>query len=133
MQIHEITKRHVDEGALGNIASGFVQGLTGVDLPRAQPPVDVSALKTAAASLSSATERIVLTVSQPGQTVDTQYFKTGDVWTNEQGQQITKPESITYLDRLIPTHGKKEIIQPAPQARKVSRQRVPRAKMVKVK
>jgi len=34
MQIHEITKRRLDEGALGNIASGFVQGLTGADFPR---------------------------------------------------------------------------------------------------
>ena len=34
MQIHEITKRPLREGALGNIASGFVQGLTGIDFPR---------------------------------------------------------------------------------------------------
>ena len=34
MQIHEITIRRLREGALGNIASGFVQGLTGVDFPR---------------------------------------------------------------------------------------------------
>jgi hypothetical protein len=34
MQIHEITKRPLREGFLGNVASGFVQGLTGVDFPR---------------------------------------------------------------------------------------------------
>jgi hypothetical protein len=34
MQIHEITKRRLREGALGNIASGFMQGLAGVDFPR---------------------------------------------------------------------------------------------------
>jgi hypothetical protein len=41
MQIHEITKKRVDEGVMSNIvksiptvASGFVQGLTGVDFPR---------------------------------------------------------------------------------------------------
>jgi hypothetical protein len=41
MQIHEITKRQINEGVMSNIvkaiptvASGFVQGLTGVDFPR---------------------------------------------------------------------------------------------------
>jgi hypothetical protein len=41
MQIHEITKKSLREGVLGNIAktiptvaSGFVQGLTGIDFPR---------------------------------------------------------------------------------------------------
>lgn len=34
MQIHEITKKTLREGTLSNIASGFVQGLTGVDFPR---------------------------------------------------------------------------------------------------
>lgn len=37
MQIHEITKKTLREGALSNIASGFVQGLTGVNFPRISP------------------------------------------------------------------------------------------------
>lgn len=128
MQIHEIT-----EGLLSNVARGFVQGAAGVDLPRAQPPVDVSKLNTAPTGQAQPIEKITLTVSQPGQTVDTLYYKTSGVWTNEQGQQIIKPESIAYLDRLIPTHGKKEMVQPAPQPRKVSRQRAPRSRSVKVR
>jgi hypothetical protein len=36
MQIHEITKKRLREGLLSNVGRGFVQGLTGVDFPRAQ-------------------------------------------------------------------------------------------------
>jgi hypothetical protein len=120
MQIHEIT-----EGLLGNVgrgvsnvAKGFAQGLTGANFP--QQPTQIT-MPAKLAAMQQPAERIVLTVSQPGQTMDTIYYKTGDIWTNEQGQQITKPESRAYLDRLIPTHGKKETIAPA--ARKVSRRR----------
>jgi hypothetical protein len=135
MQIHEITKRRVNEGLWGDIKSlgkavaskeagkGFIQGLTGVDLPQAQPTVDIEALKTAAAAATPATERIVVSVSQPDQTIPAKYFKTKDVWTNEDGQQITNPKSIAYLDKLIPTHGKKETIAPPITTRKVSRRR----------
>jgi hypothetical protein len=42
MQIHEITKKSLREGALGNVASGFVQGLTGVDFPRQSQTDDAS-------------------------------------------------------------------------------------------
>jgi hypothetical protein len=43
MQIHEITKRSLREGVLSNIASGFVQGLSGADFPRqtSQDPATV--------------------------------------------------------------------------------------------
>jgi hypothetical protein len=41
MQIHEITKRPLREGFLGNVGRGFVQGLTGADFPRQQPTVAV--------------------------------------------------------------------------------------------
>jgi len=34
MQIHEITKKSLREGLLGNVGRGFVQGLTGIDFPR---------------------------------------------------------------------------------------------------
>lgn len=30
-----------------------------------------------------------------------EYFKTGDVWTNELGQTITNPQSIAYLDSIL--------------------------------
>lgn len=46
MQIHEITQAHLREGALSNIGSGFIQGLTGVDFPR-QRQTDGTALERA--------------------------------------------------------------------------------------
>jgi hypothetical protein len=46
MQIHEITKKSLREGLLGNIGSGFIQGLTGVDFPR-QSQTDATALERA--------------------------------------------------------------------------------------
>jgi isochorismate hydrolase len=119
MQIHEIT-----EGLLSNISRGFVQGVSGADLPRAQPTADVSALKTAAAAQMPTTERIVVTVTQPGQSVPAQYYKVKDAWTNELGNAIADPRQTAYLDKLIPTHGKKETITPAPVARKISRRRI---------
>jgi hypothetical protein len=117
MQIHEIT-----EGMFSNIARGFVQGATNTDLPRAQPKVDVSALKTAAAAQMPTTERIAVTIGQPGQTVPAKYYKTKGSWTNELGTPITDPRQTAYLDKLIPTHGEKEIVDPVP--RKISRRRI---------
>jgi hypothetical protein len=119
MQIHEIT-----ENFLRNVGRGFVQGLSGADLPRPQTRVDVSALKTAATSLAPATERIVVSVSQPGQSVPARYYKTKDSWTNELGTPITNPRQTAYLDKLIPTHGEKETIASPSPARKISRRRV---------
>jgi hypothetical protein len=46
MQIHEITKKSLREGALRNIGSGFIQGLTGVDFSR-QRQTDDTALQRA--------------------------------------------------------------------------------------
>ena len=140
MQIHEITKRPLREGvwgdiktigsnlgsksALSNIGKGFVQGIGGVNF-RDQDPADIAAARAAQQTLQTANERIVVTLAQPGQTGETKYYKTGNVWTNEQGQQITRPQSVAYLDKLIPTHGKKEMIsaQPAVPRKKVSRRR----------
>jgi hypothetical protein len=142
MLIYEITKQSLSEGfwgdlktigstvgsksALSNIGKGFVQGIGGVNF-RDQPPADIAAAQAAQQALQTANERIVVTLVQPGQTSETKYYKTGTVWTNEQGQQITRPQSIAYLDKMIPTHGKKETIaaQPASQTRRVSRQRAP--------
>jgi hypothetical protein len=118
MQIHEIT-----EGFLSNVARGFVQGATNTDIPQARASVDVSALKTAAQANTPPTERTVVTISQPGQTVPAKYYKTKEVWTNELGTVISDPRQTTYLDKLIPTHGEKETITP-PVARKISRRRV---------
>jgi hypothetical protein len=128
MQIHEITKNSLREGLLSNVGRGFVQGLTGADFPRAQPKVDMDALQSAHSALTAAKERIVIAISQPGQTVPAQYYKTGNIWTNELGTKITDPKQTAYLDKLIPTHGKKEIIPTEPSAapgrRTVSRRRV---------
>jgi hypothetical protein len=135
MQIYEITKRSLREGLLGNVGRGFVQGLTGVDFPRAQPKVtqpkvDMDALKSAQSALTVAKERTVITISQPGQTVPAQYYKTGNVWTNELGTAITDPKQTAYLEKLIPTHGKKEVIPTEPVATKArktfSRRRTPK-------
>jgi hypothetical protein len=119
MQIHEITKHPLEEGFFSNVGKGFVQGVTGVDVSRASPNTDPTALATA-------NQRTVITVSQPGQTVPAKYYKTGNSWTNELGTAITDPKQTAYLEKLIPTHGKKETI-PAPlQPRTVSRRRVPK-------
>ena len=117
MQIHEIT-----EGLLSNVGRGFVQGLTGARLSKSQPTVDAATLAAAAAA-GPATERIVVAVSQPGQSVPAKYYKVKDTWTNELGDAITEPRQTAYLDKLIPTHGKKEAIAPPPVARKISRRR----------
>jgi hypothetical protein len=142
MQIHEITKKSLREGVWGdlkgnlkaigsavgsksartNIGRGFVQGLTGTRVP---PTIDAAALASASAS-APATERIVVAVSQPGQSVPANYYKVKDTWTNELGDAITEPRQIAYLDKLIPTHGKKEAIVPPPVARKISRRRTTR-------
>jgi hypothetical protein len=137
MQIHEITEGFVGDvktigknlftpQALTNIGKGFVQGVGGVNF-RDQEPADIAAAQAAQQALQAANERIVVTLSQPGQTGETKYYKTGTVWTNEQGQQITRPQSVAYLEKLIPTHGKKETIatKPVAQPRRISRQRVP--------
>jgi hypothetical protein len=139
MQIHEITKKSLREGVWGdlkgdlkaigsavgsksarsNIGRGFVQGVTGTRLPKS---ID-SATLAAAADAAPATERIVVAVSQPGQSVPAKYYKVKDTWTNELGNAITEPRQTAYLDKLIPTHGKKEAIAPSPVARKISRRR----------
>jgi hypothetical protein len=120
MQIHEIT-----EGFWQNVGSGFVQGVTGANFTQPAPVNIAGARAAQGADQSQPIEKKTLTISQPGQTVDTKYFKTGTVWTNEQGQQITKPDSIAYLEKLIPTHGTKEIVAPPAKTstRKVSRRR----------
>lgn len=117
MQIHEIT-----EGFLRNVASGFVQGLTGVDMPRQSQPIPQNQ--------TVAQTRTVVSVEQPGQTAPAKYYKTGNVWTNELGQEIRGATQKDYLDKLISTHGRSEPIpaqsntQPAPsQTRRVSRRR----------
>jgi hypothetical protein len=134
MQIHEVTqppaiqpgdKPSFWKGFVPNVARGFVQGVTGVNFPSKELELPITPQDP------NTVERITVTVSQPGQTAETKYYKTGTVWTNEQGQQITKPQSIAYLDKLIPTHGKKEMIplQPAQATaprKKVSRRRTTR-------
>ena len=132
MQIHEITKRSLREGvmssivkAIPDVASGFVQGLAGVNL-RNQEPADIAAAQAAQQALQTANERIVVTLAQPGQTVPAEYYKTGNAWTNELGTAITDTKQVAYLEKLIPTHGRKEAITVTPTAprKTVSRRRV---------
>jgi hypothetical protein len=40
MQIHEITKKHLQEGLLGDIGRGMVSGVTGVDIPQSRSAID---------------------------------------------------------------------------------------------
>lgn len=141
MQIHEIT-----EGLFSNVARGFASGITGVDIPQSQASIDRQAAQAAEklraqgygqAPATGATERITVAISQPGQNVPANYFKTRNVWTNELGAVITDPKQKAYLDGLIPTHGKKQTITQPTTAqqptRRVSRARVPRGRTVKTK
>jgi len=81
------------------MASGFVQGVTGADLPRQQPTVAAPQV-----------ERVVVSLVQPGNTVPSKYYKLNNKWTNELGQQIRGMKQVNYLNSLIPTHGRKETI-----------------------
>jgi hypothetical protein len=137
MQIHEIT-----EGLLSNVARGFASGVTGMDIPQSQASIDRQAAQAAEKlqaqgyntyALKDKIERIVVSVMKPDQTYPTKYIKTGTTWTNQDGTVITKATSKAYLDSLIPTHGKKEVVPvaPTPQIKKVSRQRTPRRNTVK--
>lgn len=47
MQIHEITKRTLKEGILGNIGRGFASGLTGADIPQSQASIEKDAAAAA--------------------------------------------------------------------------------------
>lgn len=132
MQIHEIT-----EGFLSNIGRGFASGVTGVDIPQSQASIDKQAAQAAkqlraqgygkTAPTPGATERITVSLMQPGQSNPSKYVKTGTTWANELGTIITDLKQKAFLDRLIPTHGKREVIpEPAvaAPARKVSRRRI---------
>jgi hypothetical protein len=134
MQIHEITQPTLNEGLLGDLGRGLASGLTGIDIPQSQASIDRQSAQAAeklraqgynSYALKDKIERIVVSVMQPDQTYPTKYIKTGTTWTNQDGQVITKATSKAYLDSLIPTHGKKEVVsaQPAPSVRKVSRKR----------
>jgi hypothetical protein len=132
MQIHEIT-----EGLLGNLARGVATGLTGFNVPQSQANINrqaaQSAQKLQAQGYGTSTqpsagqiERITVTFTQPGQTVPSRYVKTGNSWFNEIGTAILDPKQKAYLDTLIPTHGKREIVpvaSPEPTPRRVSRRR----------
>lgn len=130
MQIHEITKHSVTEGFIGdlkkigsalgsksarsNIGKGFVQGVVGADLG-----LDKES--------DSRVERVVVSLVQPGNTSPSKYYKLNNVWTNELGQQISGMKQINYLNSMIPTHGRKEIIDlskiPTPQPRRAKARR----------
>lgn len=128
MQIHEITQLQPRPGFLntmrsikpGAIASGFVQGLTGVNFPHVNEPREIKPMQP------GTVERITVTLSQPGQSVPAKYYKVNNVWTNEVGTEIKDSRQTAYLDKMIATHGKKEILPVQPvvaPSRKVSRRR----------
>jgi hypothetical protein len=48
MQIHEITKRPLKEGLLGDLGRGLASGMTGFDIPRSQTSIDRDAAASAA-------------------------------------------------------------------------------------
>jgi hypothetical protein len=128
MQIHEIT-----EGLLGAIGRGIASGITGVDIPQGQSAITRQAAQAAEklraqgyrdAPAAGTMERIVVSLLQPGLTVPSKYIKTGASWSNEMGTVITDLKQKAYLDKMIPTYGKKEIIPVAGSNRKVSRRRI---------
>lgn len=135
MQIHEITQ--LKEGVLdtvksvaGDVGRGIVKGITGFEMEPSQSTIDRDAANAAAGLRTkgytpTASTRISVSLTQPGQSVPSKYYKTGDVWTNELGNKITDVAQTLYLDKLIPTHGRTETIPPVAQsARKtVSRRR----------
>lgn len=143
MQIHEITRPRLQEGLLSNVARGFAKGITGTEIPQGQASINAQAAQAAkqlraqgyGTTSAAPTERIVVSFMQPGQTVPSKYTKTGNTWANEMGTIITDLRQKSYLDSLIPTHGKKELIAPVATqpTRKVSRARVPRGRTVKTR
>lgn len=137
MQIHEITQPIIKEGVLGNIGRGLASGIAGVDIPQSQSSIERDAAQAYSKlqaqgyrprSATAQTQRIVVNVLQPGQSIPAKYYKKGNIWTNELGAVITDLRQKAYLDKLIPTHGKREIVpaEPtsAPATRKVSRRRI---------
>jgi hypothetical protein len=113
MQIHEITKKSLREGLLGNIGRGFVQGVTGADFPRAQPKVDMDALKAvqaAATNKSNPAPGSILLVKAPG---GMEYFKdhrgiwfekpdSREIYSASGALQIKDPVKANKLNQLLP-------------------------------
>lgn len=113
MQIHEITKKSLREGLLGNIGRGFVQGVTGADFPQAQPKVDMDALKAAqaiATNKSNPTQGAIFLVKGPG---GMEYFKSHqgiwfekpdsrDIYSASGALQIKDPVKANKLNQLLP-------------------------------
>jgi hypothetical protein len=146
MQIHEITQAQLKEGILGDLGRGLATGLTGFDIPQGQSSINRQAAQSAEKlraqgykdyAVPGTIERITVSVKQADNPLPSKYVKTGTTWTNETGAVITNAKSKAYLDSLIPTHGKKEIVSvdttPLAPARKISRQRGSRGRMVKTK
>lgn len=133
MQIHEITQQALKEGLLGDVGRSITQGLTGFEIPPSQAEIDADAARSAeklrakgytVATNPQAPQRITVSLTQPGQSVPSKYFKIGNKWTNEIGAEITDLAQKLYLDKLIPTHGRKELLPPTtPDRKTVSRRR----------
>jgi hypothetical protein len=121
MQIHEIT-----EGLLSNVTRGFASSLVWADIPQSQASIDRQAAQAAqqlrtqgygkTAAGPGAIEKITVSLVQPGQSTPSKYIKTGTTWANELGTIITDLKQKAFLDRMIPTHGKKEVIPTGPVA-----------------
>jgi hypothetical protein len=123
----------ITEGFFSNMGRRVVGSLTNTDM-RTQQQINQQAAQAAellkkqgygGPAVPATNKRIVVQVMQPDQTVASKYFKTGNVWTNEDGTAVTNPKSKAYLDSLIATHGRTETIPTAePVGRRVSRKRV---------
>jgi hypothetical protein len=126
MQIHEITKRSLGEGFIGDLkkvgsalmpsrsmGAGFVQGVTGADFSRAQPTVDTDALKAAQATITDKSKPApgsILLVKGPG---GMEYFKSHqgiwfekpdsrEIYSASGALQIKDPVKANKLNQLLP-------------------------------
>jgi len=105
MQIHEIT-----EGFWRNVASGFVQGVAGVDFPQ-KPSVDVAAAKAAqlAQAKGNPSQGTIFLVDVGGMEYFKNYlgqwFEKSDPaqrYSASLALQIKDPRKIAVLDKMLP-------------------------------
>lgn len=138
MQIHEITRRPVNEGlwdtvkslATWNPGESFAQAKARVrynkniddiaqraqtawrayeeQLAKYVATLPAPAPKTATAPVIPAGQRIRVPYQAQGQSVPSYYFKTAQGWTNELGQPVTAADSVRNLEALAATQGRKE-------------------------
>lgn len=100
MQIHEITKPNLAEGAFSNIAKGFVQGITGVDFPRQQgtnPAALAKATRKRARELAQQWSQQIKTQKKSQTVASTQSKTAGTAVTQLGAPAARSPEEIADM------------------------------------